>query len=269
MPKLGGFGRAGDAGSLGHYEAPSYYWKSYARRKHDVAYYAALAKQAGSVLEYGIGNGRVALPLARAGVEVTGIDLSRPMLKDLQARLLGESRAVQGRVHAVRGDMRRVRLGARFPLVIAPFNALLHLYSRREMEAFLARVHEHLAPGAEFVFDVLLPHPGDLARDPARTFSGAPLKHPETGERIKYRERFEYDGVRQLLVVTAEFSMGKMEWRVPLTQRQYFPAELEALLAYNGFAEVRMLPDFGASRANGDIDSLVFHCRAAARRRRP
>ncbi len=266
MGDLAGFGRAGDVGSLAHYANPAYYWRCYARRKADVSYYRTLAVRAQRVLEYGIGNGRIALPLARAGVEVTGLDLSRPMLADLAARLAREPKRVRQRVKARPGDMRSARLGQRFPLVIAPFNAVLHLYTTRDMERFLARVREHLLPGGEFVFDVLVPSPDDLSRDPSESYRAPSLREPGTGRRLLYRERFEYDPARQLLLVWSEFqAAGQPDaWRVPLTQRQYFPCELEALLHYNGFRNLERVPDFGVTEAHG-VDSLVYHCRVEAR----
>lgn len=257
------FGQAGDATSLGHYENPGYYWRSYAGRKHDVAFYVDLCRNHGRVLEYGIGNGRIALPVARAGTSVSGIDLSRPMLEDLRTRLQREPRRVRQRLIAHWGDMRKIRLHERFPLVIAPFNAMLHLYSLREITAFLQRVREHLSDGAQFVFDVSVPDPGDLSRDPGESLRGRPVRDVETGERLTYRESFAYDSLRQILVTTAEFSSQsrRRHFVVPLTQRQFFPAELEALLHYAGFAEITFEPDFGVRTRGRSIDSLVVRCR--------
>jgi len=145
-----------EAGSLAHYEDPAYYAATYAQRLEDVAYYVGLAQRAGGpVLEYGAGNGRIALPIARHGIDVVGIDHSAPMLADLRARLAREPAEVRARVRAVRGDMRRVRLGRRFPLVLATFNTALHLYTRDDVERFLARVREHLAPRGRFVLDLV------------------------------------------------------------------------------------------------------------------
>src|SRR6188472_3750538 len=130
-------GTVGDAGALAHYSDPSYYTKTYANRRHDVEYYVRLAKKSrGPVLEYGIGNGRVALATARTGVEVEGVDLSRSMLDDLAATLEKQVPKVRERVRFHHGDMRKVKLGKRFPLVIAPFNTVLHLYEREDFEAF-------------------------------------------------------------------------------------------------------------------------------------
>lgn len=74
--KIKAFGRAADEGATAHYADAAYYSQTYSDREHDVEYYVRLARRLrGPVLEYGIGNGRVALPIAQAGVAVTGIDL--------------------------------------------------------------------------------------------------------------------------------------------------------------------------------------------------
>ena len=101
------FGAAGDDGAKGHYEDPAYYAKTYKDRRHDIDYYVRLARQSkGPVLEYGVGNGRIGLHVARAGVELFGVDLSRPMLDDFEARLKLEPKQVRSRpltpVRAVR-----------------------------------------------------------------------------------------------------------------------------------------------------------------------
>ena len=127
--KIKSLGRAGDAGATEHYADASYYTKTYKARTHDVEYYAKLARRLkGPVLEYGIGNGRVGIGIAKAGIAVTGVDLSRSMLDDLAARAQKLPPPVQGRITVHHGDMRSVTLGQQFPLVIVPFNGILHLY---------------------------------------------------------------------------------------------------------------------------------------------
>ena len=265
--KIKSLGRAGDVGATEHYDDPLYYTKTYKDRTHDVEYYAKLAKRLkGPVLEYGIGNGRVALAIAKAGVHVTGIDLSQPMLDSLATTLKTLPKQVQARVAHHQGDMRQVALGQRFPLVIAPFNCVLHLYTRDDMEQFLARVREHLAPGGKFVFDFSVPHGEDLCRDPEKAFSAPRIRHPSTGELTRYAERFEYDRLRQLLLIKMDFmpeGNGK-PWTVPLTHRQYFPREMEALLHYNGFSEIFFTADFTDEAADQHVDSLVVSCSVRA-----
>src|SRR6185295_11400904 len=102
----------------------------YRRRTQDVRFYVETAlRYGGPVLELGVGTGRVAFALAQAGVEVLGVDAMPSMLAHARARGARLPRAVRARVELRRGDMRALRLGRRFPLVIAPFNAFTHVYS--------------------------------------------------------------------------------------------------------------------------------------------
>jgi len=251
-------------GALAHFEDPAYYAQTYARRVEDVAYYTDLARRVrGPILEYGIGAGRVAIPMARAGRAVVGIDHARPMLRDLARRLKGEPAEVRARVTARFGDMRTKKLGRRFPLVIAPFNVLLHLYVRQDVERFLARVREHLAPGGRFVMDLSMPMPEDLARDPMRPHHAPRFRHPSAGV-VRYKEHFDYDRARQILFVTMEMTptaFPRDSFAVPLAHRQFFPQEWEALLHYNGFAIEHFYGDFARGPFDTQSDVMVIHAK--------
>jgi SAM-dependent methyltransferase len=261
-----GVDRELEAGSRAHYEDAAYYASLYKNRIDDVQFYVDLArKRGGPVLEYGIGNGRIALPVARHGVRVVGIDQSREMLADLGARIAREPKDVRARIASHRGDMRSKRLGKRFPLVTCPFNAALHLYTRVDVERFLARVREHLAPGGTFVCDLSVPVFEDLLRDPARAYKAPRFKHPTTGEVVRYVEHFDYDRARQVLFVAMEFEpMGSpgRAWMTPLAHRQFFPQEWEALLHYNGFEVERVEGDFHGGPLDRTSDVMVWYARA-------
>lgn len=268
-----------EAGTRAHFEDADYYTQTYADRTDDVAFYVEAGVRAGGpVLEYGVGNGRIAIPLARRGVEVVGVDLSPPMLRDLRARLAREPEAVRARVRARRGDMRRVRLGERFPLVTCPFNAALHLYERVDVEAWLARVHEHLAPRGELLFDVSMPELSDLIRDPAKPYRTAPFVHPSAGK-VNYSEHFDYDRARQILFVSMVFEpsggRGKAArasaaetFTTPLAHRQFYPREMEALLHYNGFEVTELSGDFAGAPLVSTSEVMVFRARARRGTRR-
>lgn len=264
-------GSASELGATAHYEDAAYYDVAYGKRRDDVAHYERLARLSGGpVLEYGVGTGRVAIPIARAGVAVTGVEASAAMLERCQSTLAVEAREVRARLRLVRGDMRTARLRRRFPLVIAPFNTVQHLYERTDFERFFARVQAHLAPGGRFVFDVLVPHADYLGADPRKRHGHPRFRHPTRGL-VRYGERFDYDDFRQVLRMTLEFEPVDRSpgWAVPLTHRQIFPRELEALLHYNGFTDIQMTADFTDAPADAGADSLVVSCRAAGGRRPP
>ena len=234
------------AGTTAHYEDPDYYDRTYARRREDLAFYVELAKKTGGpILEYGCGSGRITLPMAEVGASVLGVDQSAPMLARLKQRLAEAPAEVRGRVRVRAGDMRKLRVKERFALITCPFNTFLHLYDREDVEAFLARVREHLAPGGVLAFDVSVPDPQELARKPERGYRIRPFVYPGVG-RVRYQERFDYDGMRQLLFVSCEFEpeSGAERFMLPLAHRQFYPRELEALFHYNGFAIERWIGDF-------------------------
>ncbi len=263
-----------EAGTSAHYEDPAYYTKTYHARVEDVRFYVDLAETAGdTVLVYGCGNGRISIPSARAGAEVTGVDLSAPMLADLRTRLAKEPEEVRARITLRRGDMRTLRLKRRFPLVICPFNAFLHLYTRPDVERFLARAREHLAPRGQLVFDVSVPEPEELARDPEKAYSTPRFRYPNpdgsAGPTVRYAERFDYDKIRQVLFVAMEFAPtdGSDPWMTPLAHRQFYPQELEALLHYNGFEITERYGDFFRSPLGTHSSTMVVCARARRGRR--
>src|SRR6201982_4159857 len=87
----------------------------------DVPFYLDLARKSGGpVLEVACGTGRVLLPIARRGLEIHGVDNSRPMLAILKNTLAREPQDARRCVTLHEGDMRDFRLGAQFPLVIIP-----------------------------------------------------------------------------------------------------------------------------------------------------
>lgn len=264
-----------EAGARAHFEDPQYYAETYDWRDEDVLYYRAIAEERGEVLEHGIGNGRVALPIARAGVKVTGIDHTEAMLDHLRARLANEEPAVRKRVTLHQGDLRTKKLGRRFPLVICPFNAALHFYTREDVEQWLDRTREHLAPNGELVFDISVPLPKDLARDPNRAYRIPPFEHPNLG-RVAYREHFDYDAVRQVLFVSMFFEPAPPKktakkkahpsqltetFMTPLAHRQFFPREMEALLHYNGYDVREAYGDFARGPLVPASDIMVWHAR--------
>lgn len=223
-----------------------------------------MSERPGTVLEFGAGSGRVTLPLARAGLKVTAVDTSAPMLEALRHKLTAEPREVNQRVRVVSGDMRRLTLGERFDWVIAPFNTVLHLYTAEDVGQFLATAHSHLKPRAgELVFDYASPRAKDLCLDPQRWFKAGRLRHPVTGGWVRLSERFHYSPQRQILSTWSRFEPedGSDAWEVVLTHRQFFPLEMRELLRFQGFASQRWSADFSSQVPHAAADVLVVRCR--------
>lgn len=252
-------------GTEAHYQDAAYYDQAYRRRREDVLFYADRAEESrGPVLELGVGTGRVALEIAKRGVDLVGIDRMPEMLRRARERLARLPAERRERVELRRGDMRRVRLGRSFPLVISPFNVFMHLYDREDVEQAFETVRAHLTPRGRFIFDVLLPDPKALARDPSRIYRCGTIKLPGDGRRYKYGENFQYDPVGQVQLITMAFQAEDDRndlFVTPLTHRQFFPAELEALLHYNGFRIEARFGGFQGEPLTGESESQVIVAR--------
>lgn len=264
-----------DAGSREHYADAALYDYEYRRRRADVAFYRELAKKrlpdGGRILELGAGSGRVTIQLARLGYDVVAVDTSAAMLAKLRARVAALPQAVARRITVVRGDLRDFTVsGKKFPLVIAVFNVLEHLYTRVEVDACLRRVAHHLSPGGAFAFDVQMPDLAWLIRDPQKRWARTRFTDPTTGRAMLYSTNHDYDPVGQIALIRLYYEPvdGKGPTKiVKLSQRKFFPAELEALVAHAGMRMVDRYGDFLWQPLDGTAESQVLVCELATSRK--
>lgn len=183
----------------------------------DLELYVALARRTqGPVLELAVGTGRIAVPLAAAGWEVTGVDHDPEMLARALERwyragagaLEGSRRdrdgagALErsphdregaGALELVRADLTQVDLGRRFALVVLALNSLLLLATPDRQAAALGTMARHLRPGGLGVVDVWLPGADDLALYDGRLLLEWIRDDLETGERVAKLASAVYD----------------------------------------------------------------------------
>jgi SAM-dependent methyltransferase len=185
----------------------------------DVDFYVEEAvRSGGPVVELGVGTGRVAVPIASAGVEVIGVDSSAGMLGVARERAAAAGVELDLRL----GDLRSPPVDDAVPLVIAPFRALLHMQSDEDRRAALRAVRRLLAADGRFVFDVFAPAPDDIAETHGRWLQREP----------GIFERAEWDEERQTLSLRVRGAGAEAE----LTLAWLTVPEWRALLRQEGLA---------------------------------
>jgi len=272
MPMPEGDENLVDRGCREHYDDAALYDHEYRRRRQDVLFYRQLAKDAlggpGRILELACGSGRVTTALLRDGHQVVGLDLSPSMLERAATRVAHLGRAARERARLVEGDIRDFDLGDRFPLIVMAFNSFEHLYTRVEVAACLERVRAHLEEGGRFAFDVQNPNLSWLTRDPSRRWARTVFRHPTSGQRIAYSTNHVYDPVSQIAVIRIYYDPvdpdGEPARTVVLSQRKFFPAELEALVSHAGFSVEHRYGDFAGQPLTGGAESQLLVCRPRA-----
>src|SRR6185503_16550943 len=124
----------------------------------DTQFYCDCARRfGGDVLELGVGTGRVAIALAEAGYNVTGLDLSPAMLERAGRKVAGAPPSIAQRLTFVQGDMNAFDLGRTFPLILIPYRAFQHLLEPAAQRRALTCMRRHLAPGGHLVVDLFDP----------------------------------------------------------------------------------------------------------------
>jgi SAM-dependent methyltransferase len=228
----------------------------YADREDTDFWLTTAAAAEGPLLEIGCGTGRVVLALARAGHEVTGLDLSAPMIERARAKLSAEAPPLRKRVSLVVGDMTSFDLGRRFAAVISPFGGFHHLTAVDQQLACLACCHDHLRPGGTLVLDLFNPSPipTDLLQDePVDVEQSAAVVEWTAGRRIRswidvvgYRPAEQVNECELVCeIVEADGSSRRITDAFPL--RYLFRYELEHLLVRAGFELVDLLGDYDRS----------------------
>jgi SAM-dependent methyltransferase len=179
----------------------------------------------GPALEFAIGTGRVAIPLAAAGVPVSGIELSHAMISRLREK------AGADQIPVVQGDMTEARAGSNYSLAFLVFNTIANLLSQDEQVRCFQNAARHLAPGGCFVIELWVPQLRSL-----------PPGHSGTVEisRPGYLLVDSYDVLRQHVIshhvrFGPELSDGR-DARIGRTPHRYiWPSELDLMARLAGF----------------------------------
>ncbi|WP_371101144.1 class I SAM-dependent methyltransferase [Streptomyces sp. PU_AKi4] len=175
----------------------------------------------GAALEFAIGTGRVAVPLAGRGVPVTGIELSPPMVEQLRTK------ADEATIPVIIGDMATTAAPGEYTLVYLVFNTISNLLTQAEQVECFRNAARHLGPGGRFVIELWVPELRKLP--PGQT---ATVWHSESG----YIGLDTYDVLRQH-VVSHHFHFDDSRqaelFRSP--HRYIWPAELDLMAQLAGF----------------------------------
>ncbi len=197
----------------------------------------------GPIVELGVGTGRIAIPLAAAGVHVIGVDSSRGMLD-----VCAERAALAGVSLDLRlGDLREPPVVERVPLVLCPFRSFLHLQSDDDRRRALRAVRRMLVPGGRFVFDVFEPSQQDIDETDGRWLEREP----------GIWERADWDAhARTLTLSVRDAGSESTLWLAWLS-----PEEWRSLLTDEGFEIAALYGWFDRTPYKGGEDFVFVSSR--------
>jgi SAM-dependent methyltransferase len=197
----------------------------------------------GRALEFAIGTGRVAVPLAERGTPVTGIELSRPMIEQLRTKV------DEAAIPVVVGDMAAAQAPGEYQLVYLVFNTISNLLTQAEQVACFRNAARHLAPGGRFVIELWVP---ELRKLPPAQH--AVVFQSETG----YIGLDTYDVLHQQVVSHHfRFGQGRQARLTRSPHRYIWPAELDLMAQLAGFELESRHADWVGSEFTADSPSHV------------
>lgn len=204
-----------------------------------VGFVAGLAGPHGSVLELGVGTGRLAIPLAARVARVVGIDTSARMLDHLAAA------DPTGTVVTVRGDMVDDLPDGPFDVVLAAYNTVFNLTSRERQQDCFHRVADRLADGGRFVVEAFVPR-DDPDRPRGSQVSVRSMTVDSVVLSASVHDAVTQTAEGQFVEITESGGVRLRPWSI----RWADPDELDEMAAAAGFA---------VTERWGDYDRRPFH----------
>jgi SAM-dependent methyltransferase len=200
---------------------------------------ALAARANGPILELAVGTGRLAVPLAEDGNEVTGVDTDPAMLARARERADASGRTVGRRVRLVEDDARTVRLpdAGDYALAFIPLNSIFLMGGRADQAAAVATLAAHLAPGGLAVVDAWLPDAEDLSRYDGRLILEWVRDDPVTGRTVTKTGSAVFDQTAGVVQLTTIFEAG-MPGEAPVRWVRSDRLRLVSRDDLVGFAEV-------------------------------
>jgi len=242
---------------LAVYDDADFYDQEFAARTHDIPFFLDQAVRAGGpVLEVACGTGRITLPIARAGVDITGLDIMPSMLARARRRAEEERLPVEW----LEQDCRQIHTARRFALVFSATNAMQHLHDLDSVVGFLASARNALGPGGTLILDVFNPNMAKLCRLPE-----APYHHKSVvdldGATLDVQARTSYDAATQVLRFTLDYLLdGECVRTKKVSMRCFFPEELLALCRLAGLDVAQRYGDYDRSPFTSSSPKQLLFC---------
>jgi SAM-dependent methyltransferase len=226
--------------------------------KFDIPFWIEMAEQYGdSVLELCCGEGRISVPLAQEGFQVTGIDLLESMLS--------KAKKICSQVRWINANVCNFDLNEKFSLIIFPFNSLGHLLELEAIESCFSCVQKHLKPEGKFIIDLENSCSQENIAwylDQSRQlFSVYPDPDGKGTVAVTYQNDVDFNQQVNRAKLFFRFLEQEEEVIQEVPYRLFFPQEIEALLKYSGFTVEKKFGGHDRSLFTSQSANHILVCR--------
>jgi len=229
----------------------------------DIPFYIDCIERYGEpVLELACGTGRVTIPLAEDGVDITGIDLFEAMLKKAKEKAMEKNIDIE----LIKGDMTDFSLDRKFNTILLPFNTIQRLIHFREYESLFSNIHQHLSKKGRFIFEIFNPDfeilTDALNEDSDEESEVIEYDDPYGNGKVQVTENTDFDPTTHMLDMEWYYYINdELEAVKDWNLRILFPREIDALLRYNRFKVEKKYGDYDRSEFSRDSNTQIIICR--------
>ena len=208
------------------------------------------------ILELCCGTGRLTIPIAKDGYNISGVDYTASMLEQAKIKASKEGLAIE----FIEGDIRTLDLPEKYDLIFIPFNSIHHLYTNEDLFKAFKVVKHHLKEGGLFLLDCFNPSIQFIVEGEEEQKQIAKYTTND-GREILIKEIMQYESKTQVNRIEWHYFInGKFDSIQNLYMRMFFPQELDAYLEWNGFTIRHKFGSFEEEAFQDNSQKQIFVC---------
>ena len=208
------------------------------------------------ILELCCGTGRLTLPIAKEGYDISGVDYTSSMLEHAKIKASEEGLAVV----FIEADIRTLDLPEKYDLIFIPFNSIHHLYKNEDLFKAFSAVKRHLKEGGLFLLDCFNPNI-QLIVEGEKEQKEIAAYTTNDGRAVVIKQIMRYENKTQINRIEWHYFInGAFNSIQNLDMRLFFPQELDAYLEWNGFKIMHKFGGFEEEAFDDHSEKQVFVC---------
>lgn len=209
------------------------------------------------ILELCCGTGRLTIPIAKDGYDITGVDYTASMLEQAKVKAYGAGLKIE----FIEADIRTLDLQKKYDLVFIPFNSIHHLYGNEDLFKAFEIVRNHLKEGGLFLLDCFNPDIRYIAEGEKEEQEIAAYTTSD-GREVHIKQTMRYERAAQINRIKWHYFIdGEFDSIQNLDMRMFFPQELDSYLQWNGFEIIHKFGSFEETAFDDNSEKQIFVCR--------
>lgn len=208
------------------------------------------------ILELCCGTGRLTIPIAEDGYDISGVDYTSSMLE--QAKVKASEAGLK--VEFIEADIRTLDLQKKYDLIFIPFNSIHHLYKNEDLFKAFNVVRNHLKAGGLFLLDCFNPNIQYIVEHEKKQIEVAEYT-TDDGRDVLIKQIMRYERKTQINRIEWHYFInGEFDSIQNLDMRLFFPQELDSYLEWAGFNVMHKFGGFDEEAFNDNSEKQIFVC---------